>query len=144
MVMASSHGNGNTSRVTCHPWGESTGYQWTTSEKANIILHDPWKSCCKTVDLYRFRFRSIHFAVKPKAHYKRNSFTNTKAQHLIQDTAKWMSHDHNGACSGICSQFRNLTAIQILPNLSLWYHAACSFTTRMAGNICASKYILNE
>ena len=38
MIMASSHGNGNTSRVTCHPWAESTGYQG----RANIILHDPW------------------------------------------------------------------------------------------------------
>ena len=42
-LVASSHGNA--SRVTGHPWGESTGYQWTTSLKASNILHGPRKSC---------------------------------------------------------------------------------------------------
>ena len=50
MIMASSHGSA--SRITGHPWGESTGHRWTTSQGASNVRHDPWKSCWQTIELY--------------------------------------------------------------------------------------------
>ena len=59
------------------------GYQWTTSQRASNVLHDPWKKAVdQTVKLY-----------------------------MIWDTATLMSRYCNGAWAGLWGQFCDLIAI---------------------------------
>ena len=53
----------NASRITGHPWGESIGHQWTTSQRASNVLHDPWKSCWRNSRVEHVVHSYIHITL---------------------------------------------------------------------------------
>ena len=148
MIMESSHRNA--SHITGHPWGESTGKQWTTCKGPVMVSMIREKAVDWTVELY-----------------------------MISDTGTSMSRYCNGASAGhmcfcvhfcsvfVCiwghfyvhlggvlmgilwlfcvhfSQFCDLMGIQILHYIRLWHHVAYIFAARMAEYISAFRYILN-
>ena len=112
MIMESLHGNA--SHITGHPWGESTGHQWTTSQRSSYVLHGPWKN-------YWPNSRVVHdFETPPHS------------CHVIV-----MVHELD-----LCGQCCDLIAIQLcITSVYNIMRPACTFRVRKAEYICASLYI---
>ena len=145
MVMESSHRN--PSHITGHPWGESTGKQWTTCKGPVMVSMIREKAVDLTVELYMY---------------------------MISDTGTFMSHYCNGAWAGhmcFCVYFCGVFVciwghfyvylgvfswafygcfVCILVNFVTWWvskHYITSvyiFAAMMAEYISAFRYILNK